>query len=219
VKVIITFGGNVSALAAARNAKKPFLSVFGNLTAEFTSGESTKEYCRGGINLDTVARTAERFYRLNQKLRIPASEICLLTNPFSAIGSAEEEQWRGIPQAGAIHRAADDNALRNAFAAFTADGSLSTMIVSADASFQMKKELLITLANGTGKRVCYPLHTYANVGGTTRPAPGRHWLHGPKLAKACFQLGRDAAMVLKDDKEKFPLRVPPMLLDANDDEI
>jgi hypothetical protein len=214
VKVIVTVGGNVSALAAAKYSTKPFLSIFGNLTPEiYTSG-----FLRGGINLDTAARNAERFNHLTQDLGIPANQVCLLSHRDSAMAAAEQDQWTQIFHAGRILVAHDVQTIKNAFQDFEDDGTLTTMIISADPFFQNVKQDIIVAANRSGKQVCYPLQAYSNLGGTARPAPGRHWLHGPKLARAYFELGRDAASVLKDDSTIFDIRTPPMLLDTSNDE-
>jgi hypothetical protein len=216
IKVIITFGGNVAGLAAAKFSTKRFLCAIGNSTAEFFSGTAA-DLLRGGINFDTAARNADRFNYLNQELQIPASQICLLSNPNSAMASAEQDQW-SIFQAGRIFVAHDLATIASTFNDFENDGTLTTMIVSADPFFQQHKQDLIIAANRSGKQVSYPLQAFANLGGTARPAPGRHWLHGPKLARAYFQLGRDAAVVLRDPNARFDLRVPPMLLNSNNDE-
>jgi len=213
VAVIITFGGNVSAAAAANYSTRPFLSILGNLTPQISASAQLS----GGINLDTAARNAERFNYLNQELNIPAEQICLLSNPDSAMASEEQDQWSQIFQAGDILRAKNLSQVITAFNSFQNNGTLTTMIVSADPFFQSIKHNLIIAANNSGKKVCYPLQAYSNLGGTARPAPGRHWLYGPKLARACFQLGRDAAEVLKN-RSKLPLRVPPMLRNSNNDE-
>jgi hypothetical protein len=218
VGVIVTFGGNVAALAAANYSTVPFLSIFGNFTPQFYTAAQVNNLC-GGVNLDTTARNADRFNYLNQELNIPAKEICLLSNPNSGMAAAEQEQWSALYQAGRIIPAYDLQTIQGAFVDFENDGTLTTMIVSADPQFQEFKQQLIIAANNSGKQVSYPLQVYSNLAGTARPAPGRHWLHGPKLARACFQLGRDAAEVLKDpDHKKLELRVPPMLLNSNNDE-
>jgi hypothetical protein len=134
---------------------------------------------------------------------------------------SEQEQWRQLNPAGMFYTFnpldADDvqSGFDNLFQQFARNGALSTMLISADPFFQKYKDELIRAANGINKTVCYPLHAYKNNEGI-QPTPGRHFLHGPKLARACFFLGRDVADVrLNDAAPGF--RVPPMLIDANDD--
>ena len=178
----------------------------------------------GGVNLDTVVRNADRFNYLNQELNIPASQICLLSNPLSRMAYDEQAQWQQIYQAGRIIPAQVKvgdpgaiNAINTAFNTFRDDGTLTTMIISADPAFQAMKQAIIIAANNSGKQVSYPLQTYSNLQGTARPTPGRHWLHGPKLARACLQLGRDAMTVLQDNSA-LDLRVPPLELNAPNDQ-
>src|SRR5262245_8384557 len=97
--LVISFGGNISAEALApiaNDAEMPFLAIVGNLTPELSHGN----FAYGGINLDTVARNAERFNRLTQELKIPAGEICFLSNPISAMAEAEQAQWRQLNPTG-----------------------------------------------------------------------------------------------------------------------
>ena len=71
VAILITFGGNITAAAAAQYSQRPYLSVIGNLTPDlYGTGDYT---LMGGVNLDTVVRNADRFNYLNQELKIPAS--------------------------------------------------------------------------------------------------------------------------------------------------
>ncbi len=223
VAILVTFGGNVAAAAAAQYSQRPYLSVIGNLTPDLYG---TRGYTlMGGVNLDTVVRNADRFNYLNQELNIPASQICLLSNPLSRMAYDEQAQWLQIYQAGRIIPAkvivgdagAAVKAINDAFDIFKNDGTLTTMIVSADPAFQAMKQALIIAANNSGKQVSYPLQTYSNLQGTARPAPGRYWLHGPKLARACLQLGRDAMTVLQNNTA-LDLRVPPLELNAPNDQ-
>jgi hypothetical protein len=227
--VIVTLGGNITALAmaAALDANNPnevkFFSVIGNLTSTLSGSDDLY----GGVNLDTVARNAARFNHLTRDLNIPASQICFLTNPGSAMYSSELQQWNALNQNSTIYyfnplTVTDvQTGFNQQFQAFARDGALSIMLISADPSFQQYKNELIRAANGVNKKVCYPLQTYNNTSGT-QPTPGRFVMHGPKLARACFFLGRDVAdFLINGDNEGYTkpgLRTPPILIDAGDDQ-
>ncbi len=233
--LIVSFGGNIVARVLASKATADgtkFMCVLGDLTPEI----SESPWACGGINLDTVARNAERFNYLTRELNIPASQICFLSNPSSAMAHAEQRQWLEInppgrlflldtadySTAGKVDRNRFREALRDTFREFARDGACSVMLVSADPLFQQFKDELIAAANLIHKKVCYPLQAYGNKGGGAQPASGRHSLHGPKLARECFFLGRDAATVVVGSTamqpRRLPFRVPQMFLDAVDDE-
>jgi hypothetical protein len=221
--VIITFGGNVVASAMAQNNPHnvPFFSVIGNLSLDLSGAT----YLSGGVNLDTVAKNADRFNHLTNDLKIPASQIAFLSNPNSAMYIAEYNQWAALNPGGSFYTfnplslvppiMTIQQGFDNVFQTFARNGGASVMLVSADPAFQDNKDALIAAANNSNKIVCYPLQTYNNNFGTL-PAAGRFTIHGPKLARACFLMGQDVVSFLVT-KTKMPLRVPLMLVNAGND--
>jgi hypothetical protein len=219
--VIVTFGGNIvaSAMVAKNSGDIPMFSVIGNLTPQLASA------AYGGINLDTVARNAERFNRLTKVLNIPASAICFLANPGSAMHYAEYAQWIALNPNGVFYPFSPltpgssmtaQQGFDSIFQSFARNGAVSAMLVSADPSFQDFKDELISSANNVNKTVCYPLQTYYNNSGV-QPVSGRSTIHGPKLARACFVLGQDVANFLVNGGKAPGFRVPAMHVDAGDD--
>jgi hypothetical protein len=220
---IVTFGGNVVASAMAQNNPNniPFFSVIGTLTADLAGAR----YLSGGVNLDTVARNADRFNHLTNDLNIPAGQIAFLSNPGSAMYFAEQAQWAALNPGAAFYQfnplsfvapiTSVQQGFDSVFQSFARNGGASVLLVSADPAFQDNKDALIASANNANKMVCYPLQTYNNNSGTV-PAAGRFAIHGPKLGRACFLLGKDVVNFLATGT-KTALRVPPMLVNAGND--
>jgi hypothetical protein len=206
VGLIVTVGGLVTAQAAARNtgATLPFISLIGGTPGVFPS--PGQGYFRGGVSLETFAHNPHRVAHL-RSLGIPESKVCLLSNPNSHMAAAETAAWvskgRGpVITAGASAGLGTFNSAatyRPAFAAIAAENMMA-VVVSADPFFKETMDELIDAANdwiagGKDRRVCYPLHDYANASGKCKPAPG-HTLHGPILEEAYESLGQMAARCL-----------------------
>ena len=211
VGLIVTVGGVASALAALRWAAKPFISLIGDTTPNFP-GTIEKNFF-GGVNLKTFRNNDDRFDRLIKPPHgLAPSEICLLSNPRSGYAKIEAGLWPSPPR-GPILSASSLAEITQAFTRFGQDSTLRAMIVSADGFFQDNKDFLIHEANGSGKRVSYPFHIYANTDGTHKPAGGRHTLHGPKLRTAYSTLGEKAAAVIGSGR---PSTLDPAPTEAHD---
>jgi hypothetical protein len=206
VGLIVTVGGLVSAQAAGAKtgATIPFISLVGGTPGAFPS--QGQGYFRGGISLETFAHNPHRVAHL-KGLGVPENKVCLLSNPNSHMAAAETAAWvasgRGpVITAGASAGLGTSNSAttyRPAFAAIAA-ANMSAVVVSADPFFKETMDELIDAANnwiagGPGRRICYPLHDYANASGKCKPAPG-HTLHGPVLEDAYESLGKMAANFL-----------------------
>jgi hypothetical protein len=197
VGVIVTVGGLVAAIAARRySANKPFLSLIGGtLPMDFPGTIAGQFY--GGINLHTFSDNDTRFTSLTQApANFSASQICLLSNPNSAMANVETTNWPSPPR-GKILTARNDAEIRSAFTEFRTTATLAAMIISADPFFQDHKEVVIEAANDSMKYVCYPLQVFANNGGRHQPHPNRHRKHGPKLATEYYNLGAKTAAVIR----------------------
>lgn len=203
VGLIVTAGGLVSAQEAAKatGATLPFISLVGGTPGHFPS--PGQGYFRGGVSLETFAHNPHRVSHL-KRLGIPEDKVCLLSNPNSHMAPAETAAWvskgRGpVFTAGASAGLGTSNSAttyRPAFAAIAA-ADMQAVVVSADPFFKETMEDLIEAANdwlssGRDRRICYPLHDYANASGRCKPTRG-HTLHGPILEEAYELLGKTAA--------------------------
>jgi hypothetical protein len=202
VGLIVTVGGVAPAVAALRNSTKPFLSLVGGTIADFP-GTIAGKFC-GGLTLETFVHNNERFDHLTgshgkpSRHHFTANQVCLLINPDTACADDEMGLWPSPPR-GKIFKARNDREITQAFTDFQQDNTLRAIVVSADPFLQDHKDILIAAANASNKHVCYPLHIYANTGKPHRPTPGRHTLHGPKLATAYHALGEKAAAVVRNN--------------------
>jgi hypothetical protein len=206
VGLIVTAGGLVVAQEAAKptGATLPFISLIGGTPGAFPCvGQG---YFRGGVSLETFAHNPHRVAHL-KGLGIPEDKVCLLSNPNSFMSPTEMAAWvaagRGpVISAGASPGMGPKNSVTTyapAFAAIEA-AQMQAVVVSADPFFKDTMDDLIDAANrwlaaGTGRRVVYPLHDYANPAGRCKPSAG-HTLHGPDLGEAYELLGRTAAIFL-----------------------
>jgi hypothetical protein len=199
VGLIVTVGGLVSAVSALKYSTKPFLSLIGGKTPQFSGAITGRFY--GGVNLHTFNDNDTRFTYLTTHKGFLPSQICLLSNPNSSMAPVETgaAQWPSPPR-GRVIQASTDAEISNAFVSFRNDANLRAMIVSADPFFQDDKQNLINAANGSGKYVCYPLQIYANTGGTHQPNAGQHTKHGPSLATEYYNLGVKANSVITHDR-------------------
>ena len=205
---IITFGGNVAAstMAQYNPGNIPFFSVFGNLTADLAGAR----YLSGGVNLDTIARNADRFNHLTNDLNIPPSQIAFLSNPGSAMYYVEQAQWAALNPGGPFYQfnplsfsppiMSVQQGFDNIFQNFARNSGASAILVSADPAFQNNKSALIASANNSNKMVCYPLQTYNNNSGTL-PAAGRVAIHGTKTRKSVLSAGTRCCKFSSDGYE------------------
>ncbi len=202
IGLIVTAGGLVVAQEAAKKtgATLPFISLVGGTPGVLSPGQG---YFRGGVSLETFAHNPLRTAHLARS-GIPEDKICLLSNPNSWMAPTETKAWASSPRgpiftAGAVTGKGATNSAatyKPAFAAIAAAG-MRAVVVSADPFFKETMDDLIEAANewlagGKDRRICYPLHDYANHAGRCKPAAG-HTLHGPVLEDAYELLGKTAA--------------------------
>jgi hypothetical protein len=192
IGLIVTVGGLMSARAAQRHAAKPFISLIGCVTNAFP-GTITGNF-HGGVNLQ-LDDDGTRVNHLTTHNGIAPQQICLLVNPGGDMHVPQMRSWNEAnPKRGPIFQANTDAQIQARFSSFQNDSNLRAMIVSGDPFFQDHKGAVVQAANASGKRVCYPLHIYAES--NPPPAPSRHTLCGPMLATEYFNLGRKAATVI-----------------------
>jgi hypothetical protein len=222
IGLIVTAGGLVVAQEAGKDtgATLPFISLVGGTPGPFPS--RGQGYFRGGVSLESFGENPHRIAHL-AGLGIPESKICLLSNPNSSMAAAETAAWmaggRGpVIKAGSVSKGSGNSAAtyRPAFADIEKAGMMG-VVVSADPFFQETMEELIDAANswiaqGKGRRICYPLREYENPAGRCKPAPG-YTLHGPALEDAYEALGRMAADFLAGQ----PIRLQALGLSAPHD--
>jgi len=204
IGLIVTVGGLIAAQEAARStgATLPFISLIGGTPGNFKGGG----YFRGGVSLESFAHNPHRIAHL-KSLKIPEEKICLLSNPNSFMSPLERTAWQAAPRGGVFDAGGTAGAgspnstatYKAAFGKISAAGMMA-VVVSADPFFQATMDDLINEANqwikaGQGRRICYPLHDYANPSGKCQPIAG-HTLYGPDLMEAYALLGQMAAKFL-----------------------
>ena len=141
--------------------------------------------------------------------------VGLLYNKKAKMSPEEVENWETVIKGGAtvdatygVHDAGNFDA---DFAKF--DKDIKAVVVSADAYFRHHMEALIVAANKSKKYICYPLLSYRNHHGTTKPTAGNAVLIGPDLHEthpvnpdsAYYQMGVMAATVLRQHNPNPPI--------------
>jgi hypothetical protein len=194
VTLIIAVGGIVAELPATHpNPQKDTISLVGGT---LPGSANPGGHFHGRISLESVNTNVRRFVHLLQTFGIQHGEICLLSNPNSAMAGQErggftQSVTASIDEATTGPQAT--TAYTNAFGQIGA--TIKAVIVSADPWFKQMSNLLVPIANNwatAGKRVCYPLQEYAN----DAPKTGQTILYGPSLLGAYNLLGQLAAHVI-----------------------
>jgi hypothetical protein len=194
VDLIIATGGLVSAHAAVkRSTHKPFLVLFG--TKPNFDLSSNPNY-RGGVNLDMVAKDAERNAQLCSMSGIAdAKKVCLIWSSRSKMGRQEKKAWvndNGWPLAQEVKKNADSD-IAAAFVKAKSSGAKG-IVVSGDPYFTSHMNALVTAANSSRLKICYPFGVYANA--IPAPAAGSGIYLGPDLESAYGEIGKMAGTIL-----------------------
>jgi hypothetical protein len=193
IGLIVTVGGLVvyqaaETYAAANAGAKPFLSLVGGTP----SSPSSK--FRGGVSLESYTTNPNRIQCLIDKGYLE-SQICLFSNPNSAMQPTETGHWGGAnPIQGTTPGSNNFNTYQNAILSIPVD--VTAIVISADPYFYDSGDALIRAANNSNRYVCYPLLDYASVKGAT-PNSGSTTLYGPSLTYAYSVLGQRAVIVVK----------------------
>jgi hypothetical protein len=194
IDLIIAAGGLVSAHAAmTKSAQTPFLAIFGT-TPSFNLGSNPN--FRGGVNLDMIAKDADRNAELCRLYGISdPKKIALIWNSRSKMGKSEKKAWvtdRDWP----LHQEVKKNAESDIGAAFTnakAAGA-KAVVVSGDPFFTSRMNAVVAAANGSRLKVCYPFAVYKTA--NPAPTPGSAVIFGPNLEDAYNVMGQKAAAIL-----------------------
>jgi hypothetical protein len=190
--VIVTVGGSIAAKAAADFAKdKPFLAIVGTTPSFAIDPHRT---FRGGINLDTPASDTARNGYLTANWTIPANRVCLLYNKNAQMGQGEVSAWRSQGWPAQEAGSGDNSAIDFAKAFSNAAQMSDAVVVSADPYFTQQRIPLVSAANTSNLKVCYPFQFY----GDALPASGRSMWYGPDLVDAYGKMGTKAASVLSN---------------------
>jgi hypothetical protein len=194
INVIVATGGLVSAHAAVKNSQhKPFLVLFGT-KPEFDL--SSNPNYRGGVNLDMIAKDAERNAKLCSMTGIAdPKKVCLIWSSRSKMGKHEKKAWvrdNGWPLEQEVKKNADD-AIATAFAKAKSRGAKG-IVVSGDPFFTSHMDALVAAANASKLKICYPFGVYAKA--TPAPAAGSGIYLGPDLEAAYDEIGQKAGTIL-----------------------
>jgi putative tryptophan/tyrosine transport system substrate-binding protein len=237
VDVIVTGGGNASALAA-KGATSTIPIVF-ETGADPVETHLVASFARPGGNLTganiLVAGLNPKRLELLSKLVPEADVIALLVNPnYSGV----EAIMREVQEAARVKRfqlhilkAATENEVEAAFATFT-QLRPGALVVANDPFFSTRREQLVALASRHGVPAIYPFREFATAGGLIS--------YGPSLSAVYHLLGTYAGKILaganpadlpvqrpteldlvinlKTAKE-LGLTVPPLLLSTADEVI
>jgi hypothetical protein len=203
VGLIVTVGGSITLNQALKNpggATQFFISLIGGRVG---TPSPSSGYFLGGVSLESYRRNPLRIDDVKSKFSITLDdELCLLSNPNSAMTPTETGAWinHRIVQANVDEATASPFTIfKSAFAAISALSApkIKAVIISADPFFFVYADKLVKAANEwivgapRDRVVCYPLKDYS-----AHSPSGRHMLHGPDLKKAYKALGKKARQIL-----------------------
>jgi hypothetical protein len=190
VSLIIAAGGIVSALAAnTKVTQTPFLVLIGQ-QPKFDLNAST--YC-GGLTLDMAEQNLLRHDLVVSHYGVGKKKVVLIWNKNSNMGKFEKRQWnRNNSWPDVPVTTNSDAAITAAFT--TAKGLGDAVVISGDPYFLAHRDTVVSAANSSQLKICYPFSAYAN--GTNAPTRGSSMIFGPNIELAYRLLGRKSGAIL-----------------------
>jgi putative ABC transport system substrate-binding protein len=193
VDVIVTGGGNASALAA--KAATSTIPIVFETGADPVEAHLVASFARPGGNLTganiLVAGLNPKRLELLSKLVPEADVIALLVNPnYSGVEAIMREVREAARVKGVrlhILKAATENEIDVAFATFT-QLRPGALVVANDPFFSTRREQLVALASRHSVPTIYPFREFATAGGLIS--------YGPSLSVVYRLLGTYAGKIL-----------------------
>jgi hypothetical protein len=217
VNCIVTVGGLVTCHEALLNVSgKNFISLVGFLPGAPFPQPSSGSSFKGCVTLNTIGLYTTRInWITNAPWATAVANIGLLYDQNTPMAAREVAAFKAAGATGLTLNAR--NGLNNPdsysddFDQLNA-AAMQSVVISAAPLFGRHKEELISAANASGLRICYPTQGYQNTGGNNKPISGRAVAIGPDLNAnngAYFLLGQMAWTVFNGGNPAQPIVTAP----------